>query len=141
MPPALVSRADIVEIDLDCKSIASDAPRLNSERCQIYEARSDVQSVIQTHDLAVIPFGVASVPLKPVVAEAGLLLTETPLFEIGEANASESKCEMLVLNAQLADALARKLSTNPVVLIRGHGDTIVGKFGAGSHRPHDLHPH
>jgi ribulose-5-phosphate 4-epimerase/fuculose-1-phosphate aldolase len=58
MPPALVSRADIVEIDLDCKSIASDAPRLNGERyihCQIYEARSDVQSVIQTHDLAVIP--------------------------------------------------------------------------------------
>jgi ribulose-5-phosphate 4-epimerase/fuculose-1-phosphate aldolase len=129
MPPALVSRADIVEIGLDCKPIASDAPRLNGERyihCQIYKARSDVQSVIHTHDLAVVPFGVAGVPLKPVVAQAGFLPPETPLFEIREANASESKRGMLVLNAQLGDALARKLSTNPVVLMRGHGDTIVG---------------
>jgi ribulose-5-phosphate 4-epimerase/fuculose-1-phosphate aldolase len=129
MPPALVSRADIVEVGLDCKPIASDAPRLNGERyihCQIYKARSDVQSVVHTHDLAVIPFGVAGVPLKPVVAQAGFLPPETPLFEIREANASESKRGMLVLNAQLGDALARKLSTGPVVLMRGHGDAIVG---------------
>jgi ribulose-5-phosphate 4-epimerase/fuculose-1-phosphate aldolase len=129
MPPALVSRADIVEIGLDCNPIASAAPRLNGERyihCQIYKARSDVQSVIHTHDLAVIPFGVADVPLKPVVAQAGFLPPETPLFEIREANASEPKRGMLVLDAQLGDALARKLGTNPVVLMRGHGDTVVG---------------
>jgi hypothetical protein len=32
MPPALVSRADIVEVGLDCKPIAANAPRLNGER-------------------------------------------------------------------------------------------------------------
>jgi Class II Aldolase and Adducin N-terminal domain len=104
------------------------ALRLNGDRyihCQIYKARSDVQSVIHTHDLAVIPFGVADVPLKPVVAQAGFLPQETPLFEIREANASEPKRGMLVLDAQLGDALARKLGTNPVVLMRGHGDTVV----------------
>jgi HCOMODA/2-hydroxy-3-carboxy-muconic semialdehyde decarboxylase len=129
MPPALVSRADIVEVGLDCKPVASEAPRLNGERyihCQIYRARSDVQSVIHTHDLAVIPFGVAGIPLKPVVAQAGFLPPETPLFEIREANASEPKRGMLVLNAQLGDALARKLGANPVVLMRGHGDAVVG---------------
>src|SRR5579863_720328 len=66
MPPALVSRADIVEVGLDCKPVAPDAPRLNGERyihCEVYKARSDVQSVIHTHDLAVIPFGVAGIAL------------------------------------------------------------------------------
>jgi hypothetical protein len=49
MPPALVSRAEIVEVGLDCKPISPDAPRLNGERyihCEVYRARTDVQSVI-----------------------------------------------------------------------------------------------
>src|ERR1019366_478002 len=76
MPPALVSRADIVELDLDCKPVTPNAPRLNGERyihCEIYKARADVQSVIHTHDLAVIPFGLTSTSLRPVVAQAGFL--------------------------------------------------------------------
>src|SRR6202045_3952949 len=48
MPPALVSRADIVEVGLDCKPVDANEPRLNGERyihCQVYKARGDVQSV------------------------------------------------------------------------------------------------
>jgi ribulose-5-phosphate 4-epimerase/fuculose-1-phosphate aldolase len=130
MAPALVTRADIVEVGLDCKPIAPDAPRLNGERyihCQVYKARGDVQSVIHTHDMAVLPFGIAGVALKPVVAQAGFLPPETPLFEIRDANASEPKRGMLVLNAHLGDALAKTLGANPVVLMRGHGDTVVGR--------------
>jgi ribulose-5-phosphate 4-epimerase/fuculose-1-phosphate aldolase len=130
MPPALVSRADIVEVGLDCKPIAPDAPRLNGERyihCEVYKARSDVQSVIHTHDLAVIPFGLTGIPLKPVVAQAGFLPPETPLFEVRDAYGSESKRGVLVLNAHLGDALAAKLGSNPVVLMRGHGETVVGQ--------------
>jgi ribulose-5-phosphate 4-epimerase/fuculose-1-phosphate aldolase len=130
MAPALVARDDIVEVGLDCKPIAANAPRLNGERyihCQIYKARSDVQSVIHTHDLAVIPFGVAGVALKPVVAQAGFLPPETPLFEIRDANTSEQHRGMLVLNSQLGDTLAKTLGRDPVVLMRGHGDTVVGR--------------
>jgi len=90
MPPALVSRVDIVEVGLDCKPVAANAPRLNGERhihCQVYKARGDVQSVIHTHDPAVIPFGLAGIALRPVVAQVGFLPPETPLFEIREANA------------------------------------------------------
>src|SRR5438552_13365284 len=32
MAPALVTRADIVEVGLDCRPVASNAPRLNGER-------------------------------------------------------------------------------------------------------------
>lgn len=134
MPPALVARADIVEVGLDCKPIAANAPRLNGERfihCQIYKARSDVQSVIHTHDLAVIPLGLAGIALRPVVAQAGFLPPQTPLFEIREAYAAETTSEkkrgMLVLNAGLGDFLAAKLGRNPVILMRGHGDTVVGR--------------
>ena len=130
IPPALVSRADIVEVGLDCKPVAADAPRLNGERyihCQVYQARSDVQSVIHTHDLAVIPFGLTGIPLRPVLAQAGFLPPETPLFEVREANTSEKHRGMLVLNANLGDALAKKLGANPVILIRGHGNVVVGR--------------
>jgi len=85
MPPALVTRDDIVEVGLDCKPLDPNAPRLNGERfihCQVYRARPDVASVIHTHDLAVIPFGLAKVRLRPVVAQAGFLPRETPLFEV-----------------------------------------------------------
>ena len=129
MPPALVSRADIVKIGPECKPIAADAPRLNGERyihCQVYKARSDVQSVIHTHDLAVIPFGLAGVSLKPVVAQAGFLPPETPLFEVCDANKDKEKRGMLVINAELGEALAKTLGANPVVLMRSHGDTVVG---------------
>jgi ribulose-5-phosphate 4-epimerase/fuculose-1-phosphate aldolase len=130
MPPALVSRPDIVEVGLDCRPIAPDAPRLNGERyihCEVYKARSDVQSVIHTHDLAVIPFGLVGMSLKPVVVQAGFLPPKTPLFEVREANKNREKRGMLVINADLGDALAKKLGPNPVVLMRGHGDTVVGR--------------
>ena len=130
MPPALVSRADIVEVGLDCKPVAPDAPRLNGERyihCQVYKARSDVQSVIHTHDLAVIPFGLTGISLKPVVAQAGFLPPETPLFEVRDANKNQDKRGVLVINADLGDALAKTLGANPVVLMRGHGETVVGR--------------
>jgi HCOMODA/2-hydroxy-3-carboxy-muconic semialdehyde decarboxylase len=130
MAPALITRADLVEVGLDCKPVEANAPRLNGERyihCQIYKARIDVQSVIHTHDMAVLPLGIAGVSLKPVVAQAGFLPPETPLFEIRNANASEQRRGMLVLNAHLGDALAKTLGDNPVVLMRGHGDAVVGR--------------
>ena len=102
MPPALVTRADIVELDLDCKPVTPNAPRLNGERyihCEMYKARGDVQSVVHTHDLAVIPFGLTNTPLRPVVAQAGFLPKETPLFEVRDAYGSATERGVLVLNS------------------------------------------
>lgn len=130
MPPALVSRADIVEVGLDCKPVDANAPRLNGERfihCRVYRARADVASVIHTHDLAVIPFGLANIPLRPVVAQAGFLPPETPLFEVRDFIGDQDKRGMLVLNAELGDALAQTLGPHPVALMRGHGETVVGR--------------
>ncbi len=74
-----------------------------------------------------IPLGLAGVSLKPVVAQAGFLPPETPLFEVRDANNDKQTRGMLVINAALGDALASKLGPNPVILMRGHGETVVGK--------------
>ncbi len=130
MPPALVSRADIVELDMEAKPVDPDAPRLNGERfihSGIYKVRPEVQCVIHTHDLATIPFGIANVPLRPVVAQAGFLPAETPLFEIRDANRDHAQKGMLVRDAKLAASLAECLGDHPAVLMRGHGNTVVGR--------------
>jgi ribulose-5-phosphate 4-epimerase/fuculose-1-phosphate aldolase len=58
--------------------------------------------------------------------QAGFLPPETLLFEVRDANKSQDERGMLVLNASLGDALAAKLGANPVILMRGHGETVVG---------------
>jgi ribulose-5-phosphate 4-epimerase/fuculose-1-phosphate aldolase len=132
MPPALVSRADLVEVDIgnNCTALDPKAPRLNGERfihCRMYAAHAELQSVIHAHDLSVIPFGIANVPLRPVVAQAGFLMAETPLFEVRESFAAEeTKRGVQVTNARLGDALAQKLGKGPVVLMARHGETVVG---------------
>jgi HCOMODA/2-hydroxy-3-carboxy-muconic semialdehyde decarboxylase len=128
MPPALVSASDIVELDLDCKPIDPSTPRTNGERFihgEIYKARPDVHSVIHSHSIGVIPFGVAGVPLRPVVAQAGFLPLETPLFEAREAQEGEKERGLLVRTPKLGAYLAKKLGTAPVILMRGHGNTVV----------------
>jgi ribulose-5-phosphate 4-epimerase/fuculose-1-phosphate aldolase len=131
MPPALVSADDLVEVDVAaCTPVADGAPRLNGERfihSEIYKARPDVQCVIHSHSYGVIPFGIAGVPLRPVVPQAGFLPIETPVFEIREATGNVESRGMLVTNTALGAFLAKKLGASPVILMRGHGDTVVGE--------------
>lgn len=130
MPPALVEADDLVEVDAaECIPVSSDAPRLNGERfihSEVYKARPDVQCVIHSHSYGVIPFGIAGVPLRPVVPQAGFLGAETPIFEIREAYGEVDSRGMLVTNTRLGAFLARKLGDAAVILMRGHGDTVVG---------------
>jgi 3-hydroxy-2-methylpyridine-4,5-dicarboxylate 4-decarboxylase len=127
--PALITRADILELDMNANPVLPNAPRTNGERfihSEIYKARPDVQSVIHAHTMAVIPFGLAGTPLRPVVAQAGFLPLETPLFDSRDAYGAEAKERgMLVRNAMLGAALAKKLGNGSVVLMRGHGMTVV----------------
>lgn len=130
MPPALVEAEDLVEVDnAECIPVSPNAPRLNGERfihSEVYKARPDVQCVIHSHSYGVIPFGIAGVPLRPVVPQAGFLGQETPVFEIREASGNTESRGMLVTNTKLGAFLARKLGDSAVILMRGHGNTVVG---------------
>lgn len=129
MAPANVTAADIMEFDVTSGNpIDPQGRRVNGERyihSEIYKARPDVQSVIHSHSQAVLPFGIAGIPLKPVIAQAGFLPLDTPLFEIREAWGDAKERGMLVRDPKLAAALAQTLGSSPIVLMRGHGHCIV----------------
>ena len=134
MAPARVQAADILEYAVDSgEALAPDPPRLYLERhihSEIYRARPDVMAVVHNHSPAVLPFCVArGATLKPVCHMAGFLggsdARDGPaLFEIrGHAGPAT---DLLIRNRELGAALATSLGRSRVVLMRGHGCTVVG---------------
>ena len=128
MAPALVGAGDILSFDLDGNPLGGDARAPYLERFihgEIYRARPDVQAVVHSHSPCVVPFGVVSgAPLRPICHMSGFLHPAAPIFEIRDAAGPAS--DMLIRNRALGAALARSLGAHAVVLMRGHGSTVVG---------------
>jgi ribulose-5-phosphate 4-epimerase/fuculose-1-phosphate aldolase len=125
--PGIVTKDDIMEFGDDSEAIDLRGRPLYAERFihgEIYRVRPDVISVVHSHAPGVIPFGVTSVPLKPLINTAGFLPAVTPIFEIRDVAGDDNS--MLIANGKLGAALAKTLGKAPVVLMRGHGDTVVG---------------
>ena len=127
--PALVEAEDILEFDLDGTPVRADHPPVYLERfihAAIYRARSDVGAVVHSHSPSVIPFGaVRDTCLKPVSHMAGFLGAGAPVFEMRECAGPET--DLLIRDNALGDALVGVLANAPVVLMRGHGATAVGR--------------
>jgi HCOMODA/2-hydroxy-3-carboxy-muconic semialdehyde decarboxylase len=126
MAPALTTAADILEYDLACNAIDDRGRASFLERfihCEVYKARPDVKSVIHTHSPGIIPFAASTVPLRPIYHVAAFLAAGVPVFEIRKA---AGMTNMLIANAALGTALAETLGDKPVLLMRGHGDVVVG---------------
>ena len=126
LPPSVVTAADIAEYDQDSKPVPDSQNAGYSERFihgEIYRARPDVMAVIHFHAGDVIPFGVTSVPLRPMIHMAGFLPPSIPIFEIRKAGGIT---DMLVRTNALGKALADTLGDKPAVLMRGHGAVVAG---------------
>jgi HCOMODA/2-hydroxy-3-carboxy-muconic semialdehyde decarboxylase len=128
MAPALVTADDLMAIHLDGRPVSDKAPTPYLERFihgEIYRARPDVVAVVHSHSAAVIPFSiVASATLKPVSHMSGFIGEGAPIFEIRDTAGPTS--DMLVRTPELGAALARSLGGNNIVLMRGHGSTVIG---------------
>jgi ribulose-5-phosphate 4-epimerase/fuculose-1-phosphate aldolase len=125
--PALVEADDVMEFDQDSKPVDARDRRPYGERFihgEVFRARPDVIAVVHSHSPGVIPFGVSAVPLRPISHMAGFLIRAVPVFEIRDT-AGEDNIIIVGDNATGA-ALAKVLGVAPVVLMRGHGDTVVG---------------
>ncbi len=129
MAPALVAKSDIVEFHLDGTPVNAHGRSIYLERFihgEIYRAREDVGAVVHSHAPAVVPFGVSrTASLKPVWHMSGFLGLETPVFEIRDAAGDAS--DLLIRSNELGGALASTLDQACVVLMRGHGATVVGE--------------
>ena len=127
LAPGLVTAEDIVIFDLDSNPLRNLAPRYYSERYihgEIYKLRPEVHSVVHCHARPLIPFGAAKgVQLQPIYHMSAFLGRGVPVFEIREAG---GMTDMLVRTAELGRELGMTLGELPVVLMRGHGATMVG---------------
>jgi ribulose-5-phosphate 4-epimerase/fuculose-1-phosphate aldolase len=127
LAPASVQASDIMELDLDSNPIDARGRRTYNEAFihgAIYRARPDVQAVVHSHSPSVIPFSVSTVPFRAVFHNASFLGERIPVFEIRDSVGEDNA--MLVTNNTIANALSAALGDKPVILMRGHGDTVVG---------------
>jgi ribulose-5-phosphate 4-epimerase/fuculose-1-phosphate aldolase len=126
LAPGLVTEADLLEFNLDSEPVVDIGKRYYSERFihgEIYRTRPDVMSVVHTHASSLIPFGVTKAKLRAIYHMSGFIGVETPVFEIREA---DGETDMLISSPLRAKALSVSLGARPMVLMRGHGATVVG---------------
>ena len=124
--PESVTANDILELDLDSKPLNGGDAKMYLERFihgEIYKARPDVNAVVHNHAAAVISFGAANVPLRPIYHMAGFIGRGVPIFDIRKI---AGDTDMLVKAPALGAALARTLGDKPAALMRGHGAVVVG---------------
>jgi len=126
--PALVTADDILEYDSNADPVDARGRASYRERfihSEIYRARPDVVAIVHSHSAAVIPFSVVpGATLMPISHMSGFIGDGAPVFEI--RNAAGPNSDMLVRNRELGAALATSLGRHNIVLMRGHGSTVVG---------------
>jgi ribulose-5-phosphate 4-epimerase/fuculose-1-phosphate aldolase len=129
MAPGLVQAQDIVEFDLDGNPFNGAGRAIYLERFihgEIYKARPDVIAVVHSHSPSVVPFSVSkSSPLRATCHMAGFIGTSTPIFEIRDHAGDASS--LLITNNELGHALTESLGERSLVLMRGHGSTVVAE--------------
>lgn len=128
MAPGLVTDHDIVEFDLDGNAVNANGRSVYLERFihgEIYRARPDVMSIVHSHSPAVVPFGLLRhTPFRAVCHMSGFIGICAPIFEIRTIAGDSS--DLLITSNELGAGLAKALGDQTVVLMRGHGSTVVG---------------
>ena len=119
--PELVQADDIMEFDLNGDPV-DDARPAYLERfihAGIYAARPEVSSVVHSHADDVLPFTITKQPLVPVLHSAADIGAHLPLWDIREKFGDHTN--LLVSNIAQGRDLAKRLGSERVVLMRGHG--------------------
>jgi ribulose-5-phosphate 4-epimerase/fuculose-1-phosphate aldolase len=128
MAPSRVTAEDIVEFTLDGEAVNANGRRVYLERFihgEIFRKRPDVMAVIHSHSHSVVPLSVVKgVRLKAIFHMAGFIGQGAPVFEIREAGGDAT--DLLISNNHLGRALAEHFDGHDIVLMRGHGSTVVG---------------
>ena len=125
--PELVDHEDIMEFDFEGNITDGRTDPAYHERfihAGAYEANPDVNSVVHSHAIEVLPFSISSVPLRACVHTASPIGTEIPVWDIRDKFGDTG---LLVANVAHGRDLAKTLGDHKVALMRGHGFTAVGR--------------
>jgi ribulose-5-phosphate 4-epimerase/fuculose-1-phosphate aldolase len=126
LAPALVTAADLMELDADSEPLLGDKRKGFLERYihgEIYRARPEVMAVVHSHSPSVIPFGVTRTKLRPIYHMGSFLWSGAPVFDIRKVRKDN---DLLIRDNPLGEALAGALGRCSCVLMRGHGMTVIG---------------
>ena len=126
--PALVTAADVIEHDLENNAVhAKDRDqKLYYERWihgEVYKARPDVNAIVHSHSPTVVPFASTKAPLRPLLHNASFLGFGAPIFEIRNV---VRHSDLMISSASLGKAMVAAMGSASVVLLRGHGNVVVG---------------
>lgn len=127
MAPGNVTTDDIVEFNLDGEPVNANGRRVYLERfihSEIYRAHPEVMAVVHSHSHAIVPLSVVKgFPLRPLFHMAGFIGSAAPVFEIRDVGGNAT--DLLIRNREYGRALAEMFGTSTIVLMRGHGSTVV----------------
>jgi len=128
MAPGRVSAEDIIEFTLDGEAVNANGRKVYLERFihgEIYRKRPDVKAVVHSHSHSIVPLTVSKgTHLRALFHMAGFIGTEAPVFEIREVGGNGT--DLLISDNKLGHALADHFKSHDIVLMRGHGSTVVG---------------
>jgi len=128
MAPGQVRAQDIVTFTLDGDPINAAGRRVYLERfihSEIYRVHPDVQAVVHSHSPAIVPLSIScATPLRAVFHMAGFIGTAAPTFDIRDVHGDGS--DLLIRDQHLGAAFAAHFGQHAIVLMRGHGSTVVG---------------
>jgi HCOMODA/2-hydroxy-3-carboxy-muconic semialdehyde decarboxylase len=127
MAPGNVTAADILEFELDGTPVDANGRKVYLERFihgELFRARPDVMAVIHSHSHNIVPLStVKGAPLRAIFHMAGFIGEAAPVFEIRETGGDGT--DLLITDTALGAALAAKFADSDIVLMRGHGSTVV----------------
>jgi ribulose-5-phosphate 4-epimerase/fuculose-1-phosphate aldolase len=119
MPPGKVAVRDLIVIDADGKKLQGfgDPNGETAMHTAIYKARPDVQCILHYHADELVAVAAAGQEIK-VIGNCGVPFHRgTPIYD----------SPVLIRNEQLGVKVAETLGDKNVVLLRGHGGTVVAK--------------
>ena len=129
MAPGNVTADDIIEFNLNGEPINANGRRVYLERfihSEIYRAYPEVMAVVHSHSHAIVPLSVVKdFPLRPIFHMAGFIGKAAPIFEIRDVGGNAT--DLLISNRKLGKALADMFADSRIVLMRGHGSTVVAE--------------
>lgn len=123
--PGRLDAENAIEFDLDSVPIPGREGRCKERfiHGEIYKLRPDVKAIVHSHAVELILFSVLRDPLRPIYQMSAFLGEGAPVFEIRDL---PDRGDLLISTAERGRALAQTLGSQGVVLMRGHGASIVG---------------
>lgn len=132
-PLGEISSKDIILVDIDrymevCEDNYAQAgntravtklkkpPRETMIHAAIYATRTDVNSVVHTHQSLATAFSVAGTPILPIYNQAAVFAPETPIFP----------SPRLIYTVQDGKEICQTLGDRMAMLLKGHGVIVCG---------------